>query len=1060
MAGLAKGRPQVHPNAALSTLPQRLRPIIIPGGTARPPAYWPGLPPPPPGDATYLMDYDQRVHRILTGGLDDALYRLRRINTSIRDLIRQHESAWMALRLLYNAVVILEKLLERLRDMFRYLGQVESVAKEVNVYEGREVEEVNLPDSVGDGKRSTAKYPPKLSPRAWSSRTLPKVEPMLVDMRSCFSEAETACRAAVLRRPSRLMPDPDAVPLRWHDSFIYNTARKLSSYQQQVESHMLTCKFIHMVSTEALYAHEIHVLDYQDSNNYNHPHVTVRIKDQPAFYNFWSEMDLATAAKRHYNKHKKGKKGKAEKKTQKSKDGKGKSTKEQQEAKDKDRVNNQPQATASKEDLLAAIERKDYLTVVTLLMSDMTLNDMLDDGTFLLSHAVDDDNAALVSILAMCGADPNVRHRSGNTPLHFAAFANCTASALLLLELGAVVDARDVHGLTPLHVACRERNSSIVLQLLAHGADPNACDNRGLTPFAYALLNYKKAVPSRDILTVLFTYGARTTGRDLVLHPFIEAILQYNSTVLCSYLKSHPEVVEVEMPVATTGAADSGIVRIRPLFVAVLVGNIFAMDQLLRKGADVHHVTTAYGKTITYLSLAVQADSASIVSRLLLQHADPNIANNHGRTPLHLAVASPRGELEVAKQLLRHGADYLAATHDRHSQALHMAVRVGRADMCDLLLKKGAPIDRPLRSGVTPLMLAVYHNNKTMMRFLMSKGANVAYATPIYGETAMHTASRVGNIAMAAILLGEGLSVNAVVPFPPPRTSASVALSSMSSSSTSQSGSGTDSSFNSENMHDGSDTDSNTDSNDTVDEEDLHRTKVSSRRNSTDTTVTATTTTATTTETTSTTPANRSVCGYAPIHAAASRGHVEMVRWLLANGADPEARIGRTAANMCLGKDRLKGKGKDKASSGFASPSVDDADDESDLGETPVDVARFFGHDRTAAILQDAILEASPALTQFQTALPPRPTAEPSSSSSSSSSGPPPLFGPPPGPPPRPHSLSSSGEKHLSQYSLEANSDSTDEGDAMMEELHRSKRKQPPSPLEIGESSSQSSSQG
>ena len=833
-----------------------------------------------------------------------------------------------------------------------------------------------------------------------------------------------------------------------------------------------------MVSTKSLYTSQYDDYDYANVNYspYYQASDSVADADKSAFYTFWTGMDLATAAKRRRDEAKKDPKKKRSVGGKKTGSESKARCKDKQKKQRKTKENEIPasHATASKEDLLAAFDRNDYLTVVTMLMSGMPLNDMLEDGTFLLSHAVDADNSALVSILAICGADPNVRHRSGSTPLHFASSTNCVASALVLLEIGAEVDVRDSNGLTPLHVACRERNLSIVLQLLTHGADPNAFDHAGLTPLSYALISHKKTIPSRDTLTVLLTYGARATGRGLLLPSFIQAILRYDSPLLSHCVEAHPEVVDAEMHVATTGRADNGIVRVRPLYAAILIDNIFAIDQLLRSGANVHHQTMLYGKTTTYLSLAVQANSVSIVSRLLLQGADPNVANNHGRTPLHLAAASWRGALEVVKLLLRHGANPMAATNDCHSTALHMAVRVGRADICDLLLKKGAPIDRPLRSGVTPFMLAVYHNNRMMVRFLMSRGADVQHATPIYGETAMHTASRVGNITLAAILLGEGLSVNARVPFPllqqtQPLPVAAASLSTLPSDSQ-------------------GDINSGANSNDTVDEEieedwlhhDAHGSSGSSSINNESSgaiVITATPTTdadsnvatPSTAETATLAPVSRSVCGYAPIHAAASRGHVEMVRWLLANGADPEARIGRVAADMCLGKDRLQGKGKDKAggqknvrqktnssSSNYGNENDignDDNDDESDPGMTPVEIARIFGHSGTAAVIEDYILAASPLVTDFLGPPPPAPTTTSSSSSSSSSSstssnptasGPPPPPTPPPPPslgtPGQPHRRSgyaSTSERHPSQYSLESYNDSNDESEAVMDELYR-----------------------
>ncbi|KIH90544.1 hypothetical protein SPBR_00224 [Sporothrix brasiliensis 5110] len=796
-----------------------------------------------------------------------------------------------------------------------------------------------------------------------------------------------------------------------------------------------------MISTDALYKDRTGMrLDDGDTRYFLDDGSSRH--DRAAFFTFWSSVSLAKAAKRHRGKDKKKKQQHREKHTTKDKGkergndkGKGKSKRRIEASKDG------TESPAGKEDLVAAIDRKDYLTVVTLLMSDMSLNDMLEDGTFVLSHAVDDDNSALVSMLAICGADPNVRHRSGNTPLHFASNTDCVASALILLEIGANVDVRDAHGLTPLHVACRERHLSIVLHLLAHGADPNVCDDRGVTPLGYALMHPKRPTLPRELVTTLLTYGARATGRNLVLSPFVESILRYDSTLMGRYLRKTPEVVDADMAVATAGP-DGGIVRLRPLYAALLVGNIFAIDLLLRRGADIHHVTTAFDKTSTYLDLAVQSDSTAIVSRLLLANADPNVAAANGRTPLHAAASAAHGELEVVALLLRHGADVHARTTDRHSQALHMAVRAGRADMCFHLLKSGAQVNAPLRSGVTPVMLAVYFNNRSMLRFLMSNGGDVRYKTPQYGETAMHTASRVGDVALAMLLLQHGLSVNAVHPF------------------RSEAGTEDDGADRRQDRRQDSDDDSDGDS----DVTDKGTAKVKDKAK---------------TKTTSPSKRSRSRSGYAPIHAAASRGHLDMVRWLLANGADPTARIGRVAARVCLGDDNEvkrqadrkeregEGEGEVEVASGrplgrakydtgdgaadqghkggvdmAAGATTDDTvdhsadhnaagslgaasddDDKADLGATPVEIARTFGHERTAGVIEDAILAASPQYKAFM------PRRRSSTSSLSSGDAPPDARGPPP------------KNKSPLQNSFEPENDSADEGDALAGELGTGKKK-------------------
>lgn len=699
-----------------------------------------------------------------------------------------------------------------------------------------------------------------------------------------------------------------------------------------------------MVSTESLYAsQQVDYRIYRDKSSFetalNPPNDRL-----PAISAFPRGMDIATVAK--WRREKVKKMLRKQKTTHLS--GEVKEDSEKTESP----LGKSQNAPDNNESLAATIDRRDYPTVITMLLSDLPLNEMLEDGTFLLSHAISDDNVALVSVLVMCGADPNVRHRNGSTLLHCASFANSVSSTMLLLELGVNVDARDGNGLTPLHLACRENHISIVLQLLTHGADPNICECQGPTPLGYALLPKKRSTYTRSMISGLLTYGARATGRGLLLQPVFGFILRRNGEKMCDFLKKFPSTADSEMLVATHGSQDNTTAHIRPLYVAITVGDGFAVDRLLRLGADVNHRTKINGSDVTYLSLAVLTSIVPIVSRLLLKGADPNLADNRGITALLLACSFQRGNIELVKLLLRHGADPLAATQAFHCQPLHAAVHAGRADICDLLLKGGALINQPMRTGTTALMLAASCNNTNMARFLISRGANAHLATPIYGETVMHGASRAGNIILAATFLGMGLSVNAQVPFPP-----------VKQPTTSDTSVGATSRFGREGV-----------SAATSKEHNANSSLVSDA---------------------SVVEANPAVCGFAPIHAAASRGRTEIVRWLLANGADPGARIGRKAANQCLGRDRPTGKGKEKtdAPSEFelgksvinASNSVpnDDEINDFDPGETAAEIARIFGHDETAAVIEDAIVAASPDIKKHlvRPPSPPNTSGAPSSSS-------------------------------------------------------------------------------
>ena len=84
------------------------------------------------------------------------------------------------------------------------------------------------------------------------------------------------------------------------------------------------------------------------------------------------------------------------------------------------------------------------------------------------------------------GTDPNIRDRSGNTPLHIAASRGCVEVARLLLEHGADPNAQDKSGKTPLHDAASKGHVDVVKLLLVHGADPTVKDKDGKTPLDLA----------------------------------------------------------------------------------------------------------------------------------------------------------------------------------------------------------------------------------------------------------------------------------------------------------------------------------------------------------------------------------------------------------------------------------------------------------------------------------------------------------------------------------------------------------------------------------------------
>ena len=126
----------------------------------------------------------------------------------------------------------------------------------------------------------------------------------------------------------------------------------------------------------------------------------------------------------------------------------------------------------------------------------------------------------------------------------------------------------------------------------------------------------------------------------------------------------------------------------------------------------------------TRLVDAVKAGDKASALALLAQHADSNVPEVDGTTPLAWAVR--QDDVELAGRLIQAGADVKAAN----------------------------------RYGITPLYLACLNGNPLMIEKLLQAGAD-ANAAATEGETALMTVARAGNVEAANVLLAHGADVNA-----------------------------------------------------------------------------------------------------------------------------------------------------------------------------------------------------------------------------------------------------------------------------------------------------------
>lgn len=122
----------------------------------------------------------------------------------------------------------------------------------------------------------------------------------------------------------------------------------------------------------------------------------------------------------------------------------------------------------------------------------------------------------------------------------------------------------------------------------------------------------------------------------------------------------------------------------------------------------------------------IRAGDAERVRELVEQNPElTNTREEKAISALHLAAG--HGEPEIVEFLLDRGADIECESTDTGSTPLKYAVFFANIEMVKLLLKKGARIDNPGGTKLTPLELALSATND-MFRSMGTPGTELDYA--------------------------------------------------------------------------------------------------------------------------------------------------------------------------------------------------------------------------------------------------------------------------------------------------------------------------------------------
>ena len=168
-------------------------------------------------------------------------------------------------------------------------------------------------------------------------------------------------------------------------------------------------------------------------------------------------------------------------------------------------------------------------------------------------------------------------------------------------------------------------------------------------------------------------------------------------------------------------------------FKALKMDDVATVRQLLARGFDANTIDPQgqHG-----LLIAIKEPSPKVAKILVnAPKIDLNILNVLGESPLMLAAL--KGELELATQMVKNGAD----VNKTGWTPLHYAASNSHVSVVKLLLENYAYIDAGSPNGTTPLMMASMYGSPEAVKLLLDEGADPMLKNQL-GLTALQFAQR------------------------------------------------------------------------------------------------------------------------------------------------------------------------------------------------------------------------------------------------------------------------------------------------------------------------------
>lgn len=153
---------------------------------------------------------------------------------------------------------------------------------------------------------------------------------------------------------------------------------------------------------------------------------------------------------------------------------------------------------------------------------------------------------------------------------------------------------------------------------------------------------------------------------------------------------------------------------------------------------------------------AITRNNAGEITALLKRGFDVNSRSTKGQVGLFEALQ--KDSLQAAAALLESESLDLNALNEKGESVLMMAALKGRFEICELLIKRGANVNK---DGWTPLHYAASGPEPKTVALLLARGAEIEAQSPNQ-NTALMMAVRYGPEASVDLLLAQGADLKRV----------------------------------------------------------------------------------------------------------------------------------------------------------------------------------------------------------------------------------------------------------------------------------------------------------